>query len=1026
MSRNKLALVPLLVSAILSLALFSLSFASSLSSDNVPANSPDRQGDLLVEIEPNSAYMTANPLPGTQAVVSGNVVTICSTPNVPIPDPGQVTDTISVDADLTILDFNVYINALHTWVGDMSFTLEHVDSGTMVTLIDRPGVPASTFGCSGDDYDVWVDDEGTDTPIENQCGNLPAITGRAIGGDPPDASLLTAFDGLSTLGDWTLTAIDNASAFSGTLVEWCVEVTFEEPQTNPAISLNKTVGTTPGVCAVTDEITVTPAPRSTTATWWRTQATSPSTSMTWWTASWATILNDFPYVLAPGAFSPEVIVPATPMATVTNVATWTALTALGDYIVDDTIPLNWEDISGTGTPVTLTDDSVSGALPIGFSFEFYGENYSDVYASSNGFITVLPGQPNGCCTGGILPSPTTPNGVIAGWWEDLNPSAGGTVHYQTLGTAPNRVFIVQYTDIPHFGGGNLVSKQYKLFEGSNIIEVHYLAAPSDGGTHSAGIENATGTLGIQYYRGTASLPTPLAVQYALTTVASASDTATATVNVLVQNIDVDPLSLSSTQPANTVTNQTLTIANTGDGTLIWNIAEEPTGQAAVTTGGSRAVVSEDASATDDGSRQHAAAAPELTGWRYPEAVLYDNGPLITHPGGGAGGADVSALQTAIGMDTFGFGHQLSAGNRVADDFTVTGGGWFVDTMTFFAYQTGSSTTSTINHINLRIWDGPPNDPGSSVVFGDTTTNRLVSSTWSNIYRTLDTALTDGTRPIMASTATVNTFLPAGTYWVDWQVGGTLASGPWAPPISILGQTTTGNALQWTGAWAPVVDGGIATPQGFPFIVEGLADCTDLVDVPWLSVSPTNGSNTGGTNTPVTATFDSTGLAAGTYTANLCVFSNDPDSGPGNGTNLVIVPVELEVEPFVPAPAIEIMKTVGTAPGVCAATSTITVPAGTTVYYCYTVMNTGNVTLNLHDLSDNELGPIFTGLSYALAPGESVNTVAAGLSIPAVINQPTTNTATWTAYNAGPSNVAIATATATVNVTYQLYLPIIVK
>ena len=41
------------------------------------------------------------------------------------------------------------------------------------------------------------------------------------------------------------------------------------------------------------------------------------------------------------------------------------------------------------------------------------------------------------------------------------------------------------------------------------------------------------------------------------------------------NIDVSPASLSSAQAPNTTTNQTLTVANTGGGTLNWNIAEEP-------------------------------------------------------------------------------------------------------------------------------------------------------------------------------------------------------------------------------------------------------------------------------------------------------------------------------------------------------------------------------------------------------------------------------------------------------------------
>ncbi|MEI2690135.1 MAG: hypothetical protein V9H69_10690 [Anaerolineae bacterium] len=40
------------------------------------------------------------------------------------------------------------------------------------------------------------------------------------------------------------------------------------------------------------------------------------------------------------------------------------------------------------------------------------------------------------------------------------------------------------------------------------------------------------------------------------------------------------------------------------------------------------------------------------------------------------------------------------------------------------------------------------------------------------------------------------------------------------------------------------------------------------------------------------TFDSTSMAPGTYTGNLCVTSDDPDAGPGNETDLVIVPVTL--------------------------------------------------------------------------------------------------------------------------------------
>lgn len=233
----------------------------------------------------------------------------------------------------------------------------------------------------------------------------------------------------------------------------------------------------------------------------------------------------------------------------------------------------------------------------------------------------------------------------------------------------------------------------------------------------------------------------------------------------------------------------------------------------------------------------------------PAAVLYDNGSLVTHSGGGAGGANASALQTNLDLGVYGFGHAISAGVRVADNFTVSAGGWNISTITFYAYQTGSSTTTTIDNVNLRIWNGPPGQAGSSIVFGDTSTNRLAGSSFSNIYRVLDTGLTDNQRPIMANVVTVNTALPAGAYWLDWQTGGVLSSGPWAPPVSILGQTGKpgANALQYdpaTSEWFPVLDGySDSYPQDFPFIIEGSSALTPNIHVNPLSLSSTQPTNT---------------------------------------------------------------------------------------------------------------------------------------------------------------------------------------
>ncbi len=106
------------------------------------------------------------------------------------------------------------------------------------------------------------------------------------------------------------------------------------------------------------------------------------------------------------------------------------------------------------------------------------------------------------------------------------------------------------------------------------------------------------------------------------------------------------------------------------------------------------------------------------------------------------------------------------------------------------------------------------------------------------------------------------------------------------------------------------------------------------------------------------------------------------------------------------PALTLTKTVGLDPNACAATDEMAVISGTLVTYCYEVMNTGNVELNIHDLTDSELGTLLSDFPYKLEPAASVF-----LTQTAAITQTTVNTATWTAFNAGPLDVISATDTA---------------
>ena len=112
---------------------------------------------------------------------------------------------------------------------------------------------------------------------------------------------------------------------------------------------------------------------------------------------------------------------------------------------------------------------------------------------------------------------------------------------------------------------------------------------------------------------------------------------------------------------------------------------------------------------------------------------------------------------------------------------------------------------------------------------------------------------------------------------------------------------------------------------------------------------------------------------------------------------------------VAVPAISVEKTVST-DGSCGATNAISAPYGSDVTYCYSVTNTGNVTLTHHTIVDDVLGTIgTTAMPYILVPGGSAF-ITATYTFP---GGDVTNIMTWTAFISGTAISASGTATATV-------------
>lgn len=212
----------------------------------------------------------------------------------------------------------------------------------------------------------------------------------------------------------------------------------------------------------------------------------------------------------------------------------------------------------------------------------------------------------------------------------------------------------------------------------------------------------------------------------------------------------------------------------------------------------------------------------LAGAAQGQQLLHDNGPIRTGIGDGAGGADTSAVQVAAGQTITGYGAGWSGGHRLADDFVVPSPGWRLQHLRMPAFQRGADPSGTpLSAMTVRIWDGPPDSPGSNVVFGDVGTNRLVQSGFAGIYRVTGARLVDDSAPLFDAVAgNLAAVLPPGTYWLDWQLQGTRASGPLVPPVTRAGQAGSGNALQFLGdGWYPIAGVGGAG-QELPFVLTG--------------------------------------------------------------------------------------------------------------------------------------------------------------------------------------------------------------
>lgn len=198
--------------------------------------------------------------------------------------------------------------------------------------------------------------------------------------------------------------------------------------------------------------------------------------------------------------------------------------------------------------------------------------------------------------------------------------------------------------------------------------------------------------------------------------------------------------------------------------------------------------------------------------------LYSNGTYVT--GINTNGDPISeslAYGTGPGgatNSTAGFNFDKDEQFAIADNFTVPGGQtWDLQSMKVYGYQTqaapGGNTSSTITAVYVRIYSGDPRT-GGTLVAGDTTTNRLISSNFSGAYRVFNgtgnpSFLTNKQRPVMENLVDMSWVpdLPTGQYFVAVSTAGSLLSGPWWVPTT----ETNGNysVIEQGGSWSELLE-----------------------------------------------------------------------------------------------------------------------------------------------------------------------------------------------------------------------------
>jgi hypothetical protein len=125
---------------------------------------------------------------------------------------------------------------------------------------------------------------------------------------------------------------------------------------------------------------------------------------------------------------------------------------------------NWVDINSIGTQLSIndptTDDDQSVNVNLPFTFRYYGQNVNTITVCSNGWLATHANPSFTDFRNYPIPSATGPNGMIAGFWDDLVTTSTGKVY--TYNDVSNHRFIVCWSHMRNYSSSG-VEEDFEIF-----------------------------------------------------------------------------------------------------------------------------------------------------------------------------------------------------------------------------------------------------------------------------------------------------------------------------------------------------------------------------------------------------------------------------------------------------------------------------------------------------------------------------------------------------------------------------------